>query len=175
MPISKENARKAIGWSMEDRVVLFNHGNNPVEKGFHIAEEAVRIAKASIGDIRFVVLDGSVSPDDMPLYLNASDCLLVASDWEGSPNIVKEAMACNLPVVSSRVGDIEERFSGVYPFKVTDRQADRLGEALAEVLTLNCRSNGREKVIELSQGNIMKRLIALYMEVFDKIYCSRVG
>lgn len=173
IPISKENARKAIGWNMKDRVVLLNHGNNPVEKGLHIAEEAVRIAEASLGPIRFVILDGNVPPDDIPFYLNASDCLLVASDWEGSPNIVKEAMACNLPVVSSRVGDVEERFNGVYPFKVTDRQADKLGEALAEVLSLNRRSNGREKVMELSQENIMRRLSNLYMEVFKKISRSR--
>ena len=54
-------------------------------------------------------------PDSVPLILNASDALLVTSRYEGSPNIVKEAMACGLPVVTVPVGDVAERLAGVSP------------------------------------------------------------
>jgi glycosyltransferase involved in cell wall biosynthesis len=104
----------------------------------------------------------------MPLYYNASDCLIVASAYEGSPNVVKEALACNCPVVSSKVGDVEERLRDVYPSMVVGRNPQELGIALAEVLALNTRSNGRENITELSLERVTRRLIQLYNEVLEK-------
>jgi glycosyltransferase involved in cell wall biosynthesis len=167
-PLPKKTARTALGWNDEVYVVLFNASNDPGGKGLLIAEEAIRRAQHSLGRIQLVVLHGDVPPDRMPFYYNATDCLLLASEWEGSPNVVKEAMACNLPVVSSRVGDVEERLQGVFPSKVTERNAKDLGEALVEVLLLHRRSNGRERIAELSLEYVTERLLSVYRRSVGK-------
>ena len=46
--------------------------------------------------------------DQLVKYYNSVDCLILTSFHEGSPNVIKEAMACNLPIVSTKVGDVEE-------------------------------------------------------------------
>lgn len=164
-PQPKDEARRALGWDMFEKVALLNVGNDPANKGLKTAEAAVKVASAAIGPIRLLVLSGEVAPEQMPLYINASDCVLVASDWEGSPTIVQEAMACNVPVVSTNVGDVAERLEPVVPSRVTDRSPANLGAALAEVLSLGLRSNGSEHLREVSLGATTQRLIDLYARV----------
>jgi teichuronic acid biosynthesis glycosyltransferase TuaC len=161
-PMDRIESRNYLGWDLSERLVLFNVGNDPLLKGEELAEAAVSVARDLTGPIRLVKLYGDVEPDLMPLYYNAADCLLVASVSEGSPNVVKEAMACNLPVVSTCVGDVEERLRKVYPSFVVDRDPFKLGTAVARVLKSNLRSNGRERVIEVSQEVTTKQLIQVY-------------
>lgn len=166
-PMAKSESRNHLGWDLSERIVLFNVGHDPVLKGLELAEAAVSVAKELIGPIRLIKLFENVEPNMMPLYYNAADCLLVASISEGSPNVVKEAMACNVPVVSTRVGDVEERLRKVYPSIITDRDPKKLGIALVNVLRLNTRSNGREMVGDVSIEVTTKRLIQAYSEVFS--------
>jgi glycosyltransferase involved in cell wall biosynthesis len=110
--------------------------------------------------MRFVELKGEVPPDQMPLYLNAADCLVLASESEGSPNIVKEALACNLPIAA--VGDVAERLRDVNPSRVVHRDAHELGMAIADILAQQKRSNGRNKVAELADDRIASQLKTIY-------------
>ncbi|NJO06276.1 MAG: glycosyltransferase family 4 protein [Chloroflexaceae bacterium] len=97
--------------------------------------------------------------------MNAADCLLFTSDYEGSPNIVKEAMACNLPIVSVDVGDVVERLKDVQPSRIVQRDPHDLGQAVADILTMGKRSNGREIAErELSNEHIAKRIIDVYRQ-----------
>lgn len=57
------------------------------------------------------ILAGAVAPDQVSLYLNAADVLALCSVKEGSPTVVKEALACGLPVVSTDVGDVRDVLS----------------------------------------------------------------
>ena len=160
-PVPKEEARAVLGWGNE-YVVLFSYGRDPVSKGLRFAQEAAKVAGRLIGQVRLVTFDGSLDPDAMPLYMNGADCLLVASAWEGSPNVVKEAMACNLPVVSTRVGDVEARLEGVFPSIITARDGVSLGQALAVVLALGRRSNGRQALAGLSAERLTEVLLEVY-------------
>jgi len=54
-------------------------------------------------------------------YLLVADVLLNPSYHEGSPNVVKEAMACGLPVVAADCGDVRKRLAGCTPEAVVDR------------------------------------------------------
>src|SRR5262249_50861147 len=117
-PCDKGEARELLGWNESDRVLLINVGNAPLLKGLPVVREAVSIAAKTLGAVRLFELRGDIPPDRIPVYLNAADCLIVASKFEGSPNILKEALACNLPVVSVDVGDSMERLDGVWPSQV---------------------------------------------------------
>ena len=81
---------------------------DPIGKRLDLAEAAVAFAQRTIPNLRLHVFRGTTHPDEMPLYYSAADALLMTSDYEGSPTVVKEAMACNLPVVSVDVGDMPQ-------------------------------------------------------------------
>jgi teichuronic acid biosynthesis glycosyltransferase TuaC len=163
-PMSIVEARAALKWDPLERIVLFCGGTKPAAKGLSLVQAAVRCAEKAMGNIRLFVLDGSFASDAVPLYLNAADCLAFASLNEGSPNIVKEALACNLPIVSVDVGDVRERLEGVSPSKIVHRDSSEFGAALAGLLQARKRSNGREKVLVCSEEATTLRLLSLYRE-----------
>lgn len=165
--IDKEKARTMLGWDNNKKVVLFN-ASNPKIKRLDIALASIEVAKRYIPNISLEVVGGNIPYEEMPLYLNAADSLLVTSDSEGSPGIVKEAMACNLPIVSVDVGDVSERLEGVSPSRIVSRNPDELGKALVEILELNCRSNGRSVAKEkLFHKIIIKNIIRIYDNILN--------
>jgi len=168
-PIPKAEARGILGWQVTERVVLFNAGTAAEAKRLDLAEAAVEKAKLQVGAIRFEVLRGKTPPERVPLYLNAADCLLITSDWEGSPNILKEALACNLPVVAVDVGDAAERLSNVIPSYVVERNPEALGRCVVKVLEGNRRSNGRDRVAHLSDQAVTEKIRDVYDEVIREV------
>jgi teichuronic acid biosynthesis glycosyltransferase TuaC len=160
-PRDLQEARLELGWAQHERVVLFNAGD-PVCKRLDLARAAVQFAEALCGTIRFAVLDGNVPPNHIPSMMNAADCLLLTSDWEGSPNVVKEALACNLPVVSVDVGDVRERLERVWPSVIVPRDACEIGKAISGILKQGRRSNGRELGHDLSSEAVSQRIISVY-------------
>lgn len=169
-PMPQGEARAKLGWDPSERIVLFN-ANNPKVKRLDIAQEAVSMAKKEIPAIRLEVLNGSVSPDEMPWYLNGADCLLLCSDSEGSPNIVKEALACNLPIVSTDVGDVAERLQGVVQSKIVLKDHEALSNAIVEILRISKRSNGRAmiKCHHISEEDVAQAVLRLYQRVLFRV------
>ncbi|MGQ9570402.1 MAG: glycosyltransferase family 4 protein [Thermodesulfovibrionales bacterium] len=169
-PRSKEEARLELGWGKMEKVVLFNLGRDPIHKRLDLAKSSVKIAEGICGEIRLEILDGYVNHVDIPRLMNASDCLLCTSDSEGSPNVVKEALACNLPVISVDVGDVKERLMNVRPSKIVKRDPEEIGKAIAEILKKGERSNGRMTIQELSLENIANRIISVYESIMNNLY-----
>jgi teichuronic acid biosynthesis glycosyltransferase TuaC len=161
-PMSRELCRTKLGWSRNEKVVLFNARNDSVGKRLDLAEAASNYAKERIPNLRLHVFRGTTHPKDMPLYYGAADSLLMTSDYEGSPMVIKEALACNLPVVSVDVGDVSERLAGVNPSTIVDRDAASIGEALVKIIAMNCRSNGRELIREFSEQAVAEKLAQIY-------------
>jgi len=167
-PAPRKILRDALGWREEERVVLFNAGHDSRNKRLDLAELAVKETRRWVSSVRLEVLDGSVEPARVPAMMNAANCLLVTSDAEGSPTIVQEALATNLPVVSVDVGDIAERLEGVTCSYVAQRNPQALGRALAEVLNPPRRSDGRRKAEEFSSARIARKLGHLYCELLEE-------
>ena len=97
--------------------------------------------------------------------LNAADVLLLTSFTEGSPQIIKEALACNCPVVSVDVGDVRERLINVDKSYVTSRSSEDIASKIDLCLSNKNRSNGRNKIQSFENRNLVKDIINIYKKI----------
>jgi glycosyltransferase involved in cell wall biosynthesis len=105
-----------------------------------------------------------VAPEAVPDYMNAADCLLLSSFSEGAGLVVKEAVMCDLPVIATRVGDIEEVLANVCPSFVCEPREDALAAALVSCLNSrsHSRSNGRAVSSQLTLSETANRIAEVY-------------
>ena len=98
--------------------------------------------------------------------MNAADLLLLTSLWEGSPNIVKEAMACNCPIVTTDVGDVRTVFGNIEGCFISNFDSDDVANKIERAILFGLRTEGRKKIIdnELDSGSIAKKIIDLYQK-----------
>lgn len=163
-PTPRADARRALGWDDEEAIILFAADPAVERKRHWLADAARKQAERQFGPIRMEVAWGT-PPNQMPRLMAACDCLLLTSAIEGSPNVVKEAVACELPVVSTRVGDVAKLLSGVEPSWICPDQPDALAMALIDCLRRGIRSNGYEHSAWLGQEAVAERLRQIYFEL----------
>jgi teichuronic acid biosynthesis glycosyltransferase TuaC len=160
-PGSQLEARQELGWQSRGPVVLIDGGRDWKNKGLDVAQAAMEIARGEMPALELEVLR-NVPPDDMPRWYRAADALICASRQEGSPNVVKEALACNLPVVGVDVGDVRERLAGVVPSEVVDRIPEAIAASVIRLIRKGERSNGRTHVEALSLAEVARRIADVY-------------
>lgn len=160
-PIPRQQARSKVGWPHDDPVVLFMDRRGAWVKDPLLAEAAYREARAKVPSLRLHVLEHE-PPDRMGLFYNAADALILTSRHEGSNNTVKEALACNLPVVATKCGDVEDRLRGVRACHVCSRDPKELGAKLAEVAARRERSDGRRSLDRLTLEQAARAVAACY-------------
>ncbi len=136
-PIERSEARRALGWAEDERVALFAADPAVERKRHWLALAACERAAAELDGVRLHVAS-DVAPDQMPVLMSAADCLLMTSVHEGSPNVVKEALMCDLPVVATPVGDVPERLADVEPSWFARRRRS----ALRQPSSSACASRG---------------------------------
>ncbi len=166
-PLPRAEARQRLELSEEKRYVLFPSWPSRPEKDYPLAVAAFSVAAAGRSDMELLVLDG-VPHSDVPLYLNAVDALLFTSKSEGSPNAIKEAMACNLPIVSVNVGDVASVVEGTAQcVAISGRSPEVLGSRLREILDRGVRSNGRERALRYDSTLVAHQLLSIYRAAID--------
>lgn len=148
-PLNKLLARQKLNLGMDETIVLFPADRRNTEKNFALASAAVEMIK----DGKFRLLDvNNAGRDEMNLLFNAADLLLVTSFHEGSPNIVKEAMATGCPVVSSAVGDIQWLFGNMPGHYLSGFDAGELAGKIREAAEFRKEhefTDGRDRIMKL--------------------------
>jgi glycosyltransferase involved in cell wall biosynthesis len=165
-PMDKIEARNQLHFSLDKQLILFAGQSEFPVKRFDLAKTAVSLLRDSNIELLAV---SNVPHNTMPLYMNACDALLMTSLHEGSPTIIKEALACNTPIVATDVGDVRERIGGVKGCIVChDDQAKTIADALRQVLTDGPIDNGYIAAKSFELGVISQQIIAVYHQVLAK-------
>lgn len=182
----KQEARKALGLDIEKKYIIFPTFPKRYQKNYPLAEAAIRLVlnelsidepehRLSDGKIEFRVLYDMLH-DEVVRWMCAADVTLMTSRWEGSPNVIKEAMAVNCPIVSTVCGDVPWLIEGVEGcYLITDNTPEAVAEGIRKAIDFakgtpenpNGRTSGREKIysLHLSAEEVAQKLIELYREI----------
>ena len=166
-PMKKEDALLKLGWNPEKRYILFS-------KEFCNKVKNYPLAKAGVDEYNLKYSNGveaelmefiGYSREQVRLLYNAVDCVLMTSDHEGSPQFIKEAMACNCPVVSVDVGDVKQVISGIDGCYLAERNPEDLAVKLDYAIK-HGRSDGRGRILEgFESGVIAQKIVDVYNSV----------
>lgn len=165
-PLPRDQARALLGWDQHKYYVLF--ANNPAipVKNVALARAALRKLATRGIEAELVVLYGQPREQVMRA-MNASNALLLTSLAEGSPNVVKEAMACNIPVVATDVGDVAQVLGQTAGCSVCSSNPDELAEALEKALRHTGPTTGRRDSAHLASTVLVERVLALYRQAIE--------
>ncbi|ELZ07865.1 MULTISPECIES: glycosyltransferase [Natrialba] len=163
-PSPQRRARETVDWDDDAHHVLFPYTPEREVKNYPRARRIVNAVNGLVDRPVRLHTVYDADHDEIPDYMNAADALLLTSHSEGSPNSVKEAMACNLPVVAVDVGDVRERLEDVSPSCVATSD-EALIDGLRDTLERGDRSNGREAAQEISVDRTAERWLDVYEQV----------
>jgi len=163
--MNKLDARRKLNWPFDERVVFFHEGGRPAVKRRDLADASLIEARRILGQCRLEVMGSDVPHDHVPLLLNASDCLLVTSDFEGSPNIVREALACHIPIVSVEVGDVRRWLTNLDGTRIVERDPAEIGRALAEIITSGIRPASESKTAQFNDESSRNAVLETYHKI----------
>ena len=156
---SKECARDRMGFDKAKKYVLFSGAfDNPV-KNYPLAESTM----AFLPKVELVELKG-YSRSDVTLLMCAADAILMTSLSEGSPQVIKEALACGCPVVSVDVGDVSQLVAGVDACAIVPRSPELIAAALSECVKAGKCVKGRDCIVDsgLDNGSVVDKLMDIY-------------
>jgi glycosyltransferase involved in cell wall biosynthesis len=168
-PMSRDVARQALGLSPDRRYVLFAGEWWRPEKRFHLVEQAMERVRERHPDVE--LLRVSHEPKSrIPLYMNAADVLAMVSWVEGGPLVVKEAMACGLPIVATEVGDAWDVIGNTDSCYRVGSDPEQIADRIVAAITPPRRTIGPTRMAAWSCDVIA----GLVMQVYERA-CGRVS
>jgi len=166
-PLNQSHCRNQLNWKQDKIYILFSSSfDNPV-KNFSLAQQSLDLLG---DDIELIELKNK-RRHEVNILLNASNFLLLTSFSEGSPQIIKEAMACNCPIVATDVGDIKEIISGTEGCYITSFDSHDVATKIKMAIEFSKtkgRTNGREKIQHLDNKLIAEKIINIYKKVLHE-------
>lgn len=172
---TREEARKALGWDKEVRGkseeirVLFAGAFDNAVKDPELAMQAMAVLRAKSQELRVELVElKGYTREEVNRLMCAVDCMLMTSKTEGSPQVIKEAMACGCPIVSVDVGDVAERTEGVNGcYVVPTREPKDIAAALKKAIAFEGKTNGHEHILAAGLTNelVAKRIIEIYKQI----------
>lgn len=166
-PMDQLQARARVGWDPDEKVVLFVGDPANARKNHALAERACELAARRCPAVR-LHLATRIAPDMIPVWMSAADALIHPSWSEGSPNVVKEAMACELPIVATPVGDVRERLTGIPGCHVVAPDERLFADALLDAMNHKPCAAARSAVEDLSVERVARRIADVYESVLAR-------
>ena len=167
-PRDLATCRQELEWEQHQSICIFFSGSNAHVKRADIAQILADELKRRQSMVLLKIIE-YVEPDRVALMLNAADCMVFLSDYEGSPNIIREACACNLPVVSVEVGDVHEVLNRINGCQITTREIGQIADAVEDVGRARMRTAGREIAAVYSGRATVDRTIRCYQDVLGGV------
>ena len=160
-PYPMEAARRELGLSPDEKLVLFPWDPARAVKRFDIVQQVIEQLRQSDERVRLVTVFDK-SHETAAKYMNACDAMILASDHEGAPMAVREALACGLPVVSVDVGDVRQTIEGIPGCYVCSQDVSDLAEKLGSVLRQGERVDSAGLVERMGLSYAAERIISVY-------------
>jgi len=173
-PYDRDEARARLGWPLDKYLILFPFDPKRRLKRYDLAKAAVeRLTEEGIG-AELVTVFG-VENREMPWHYSAADAMILCSDREGSPTSIKEALACDLPVVATDVGDVREILSGVAGTRLCTQEVSEIARNLREALSVprNGRFERRAAMAKYNQALTVEKIIGVYNNVLPEFKAKR--
>lgn len=171
-PIPREEARRLLGWEPAKQYVLFANDPNIPVKNFALARQAMHRLAARGIQAELVVANG-LPQSTLVFYINASNALILPSLAEGAPNVVKEAMACNVPVVATDVGDVAQIIGRTPGCCVCPHDADALAAGLEQAFRHTEPTTGRADIAHLESAVVLAHVLELYQQALARQQSSQ--
>lgn len=161
-PMDKEKAKLKFGLYSPNEYILFSSSFDNHVKNFPLARKSL----SCLPEITVMEISGKTR-QEVNLLINGAELLLMTSFSEGSPQIIKEAMACNCPIVATDVGDVREVIKGTQGCFLTGFNPMDVAEKIAQALAFKGRTNGREKIAHLDNRRVAQKIINVYKSVLN--------
>ncbi len=163
-PVPQQQAREELGLPADKKLVLYSGEYFRPIKRFDIVQAAMKLLQEMRSDTELVLV-AKKPLHEVPKYLSACDATVLVSNGEGSPTVIKEAMACNLPIVSVPVGDVPEVIGNTEGCYLCSQNPQDVAEKLDIALKWGKRTDGREQIGHMEISAIAKRIVSLYEDL----------
>lgn len=164
-PLDKKELQDELGWDKNVKHVLFAADPNRKVKNYELAKKSVLKIKRFKIEIHHLINE---SHNNIVKLMNASDIVILSSLFEGSPNVIKEAMACNKPIVSTNVGDVSSIMANTIGCFVTDNTINEFSSKIEYTLENHSVTNGRDQISYLKEGKIAEKIIGIYKNILNE-------
>jgi len=166
-PHPRDDARAALALDRNKKYLLFAANPAVAVKRFPLAKQVADHLRQQDPAVELVVAHREPQ-DRLGLLMSACDALVFPSYQEGSPNIIKQAMACNLPIVATDVGDVRQIIGKTPGCFICAPDVADFAARLTEILGSRRRTNGREQVRQFSGTAMAQKLIRVYEETLER-------
>lgn len=168
-PTDFYEAREYFGWNKNGKYILFSSRYDNAVKNSKLALAATQ----KLNDVTLVELKG-YTRKEVSLLMSACDVQLTTSFKETGPLVVKEAMACNRPIVTTDVGDVRWVMGDTEGCFITSYDADDCAEKLKlaiEFSKTKVATVGRDRIIELGLDSktVAYKMLSIYSSIITNI------
>jgi glycosyltransferase involved in cell wall biosynthesis len=166
-PTARAAARAELGLHPDHHYLLFAANPQVAVKNHPFARAVSERVREQFPDAALLTIHEATQAR-LALYMNACDVLLFPSYQEGSPNVVKQALACDLPIVATDVGDVRSVIGDAPECAVVDLDLDVFAKQVEHVLATRRRTIGAPHVARFAPARVASALIAIYCDVLRR-------